>query len=259
MKVLPALFVSICILALTAPASAQLSATMGGGYAHISGDGEVQSDWNSNGAVALAVPRTLLNFQGDFGYARPSTGQGSDSDMNGGISAFLANRMYRTGAVISYTDIGFTGGSNHLVNYGGFGEVFVGPLTFGAKGGGFNGNNAIGGLYGGAEATTYFLKDLALTGTVDYARFSSTHVMNAFNETDFSAQGEWLVSSLMPISLYGGYTFSSLSRAPNGQASTIFAGVRIYLNGIHAFSLEERQRTDTVSWANHFGPIGANL
>ena len=261
MKLYSALLASACVLALAAPASAQISALLGTSYSHISADSLSINSWNINGQGAFALPDTGFNFQGQAGYSNISGEGANANDWNVGGTAFWAQDMFRLGATLNYDSIsvGGVGGNAHTTSYGGFAEWFPGILTLGVKGGGVSGSlsgfGSGSGSYVGGEAIVYPLPNLAVSGDIDYAGASGA------NETDLTAQAEWLVSDEVPVSLYGGYTHASiaLSGLPSNGGDMVFGGLRFYLNGTGSTTLMDRQRTGTANWASSFGPLATHL
>ncbi len=120
-------------------------------------------------------------------------------------------------------------------------------ITFGVKGGGYNGSHDIDGAYAGANLTWYVHQDIALSGGYDY-----THLNHAGNENDWTLKAEWLVSERTPFSIYGGYTNSDISHG-GPTINTWFAGVRYYFDG-DAAPLVARQRNGAETWGTSFGP-----
>jgi hypothetical protein len=260
MKLHSVLLASACVLALAVPASAQVSGTIGGGYAHVDAYQLNLNDWNINGAVLASLPGTGFNFQGNGGWSNLSSGALSANEWNGGASVYWSNHLFRAGGTFNYTDFTSSGSGGHLVNYGGFGEFFLGSFTFGEKAGGFNQNGGVRGIYSGSEVVWFPIPDLALSGALDYTTFDNTNFQPQFHELDFSPQVEWLVSEDVPISAYAGYTFANDSGSGlSSNSNILFAGIRLYLNGVESSSLIDRQRNGTANWATSFGPAGTSF
>lgn len=263
MKLYSALFASACVLALAAPASAQWAGTAALGYGHAELDSVGINEGILNGAAAYTVSDGF-NVEGDVGYEHLSSQtngvDGANWDWNLGGSAFWADAMFRAGATVNYSSIKFgtNDGSINFTNYGAFGEYFLDCVTLGVKGGGFSGSDSISGDYFGGEAVGYAMPDLALSGMIDYTKVNG--VSNDINETDFTLQGEWLFSHAIPVSLYTGYTYTSLKAGPaDDHVNTFFVGVRFYTNGSQDETLDQHQRTGTLGWATSFQPFSANL
>lgn len=264
MKFLYSVFASVCAMALAEPASAQLFGTVQTGYAHINFDHAGFSNWNVSGAGALTLPSTKIGVQGNLSYAGISGNSENISDFGAGGTAYWSQQFFRIGAAADYDSIGSGSGSNgtssssRTISYGGFAEGFINRFTIGAKGGGFSGSgsDSSGGIYFGGEAVVYPTHDLALSATVDYANF--TNSLHGYGETDFTTQGEWLLSEEIPVSAYAGYTVASLG-GPVRSSNMIFVGFRFYANDNGTMPLVYHQRYGTVGWPASFGPIGANL
>ena len=265
MKVFLALAVSTCVLASATSASAQAAITLDGGFALASVGPITLDDWNANGALSVPLDDDL-DVQGNLSFAKLTGSDVGENAWNLGATAtYWPAHTFRIGVTTDYENasantLDHNSSSTHVFNYGGFAELFAGIFTLGAKGGGFTGNAGASGSYVGGEATTYLFRDFALTGTIDYAGFQGSNIGQGFNETDFTAEGEWLIWERAPITLFCGYTFAVFSGFDRpGNGDVMFVGVRLYANGSRARDLIDRQRTGTVGWAANFGPVGASL
>jgi|HubBroStandDraft_2_1064218.scaffolds.fasta_scaffold29961_2 hypothetical protein len=264
MKLYSALFASACVLAMAAPASAQFAGTIGADYTHVSVHSDSANIWNINGQGAFNVPDTGFNVQGNVGYSNLSADSENGNVWRGGGAAFFSDEMFRIGATATYSSFEVHDfASINFTNYGGFAEWFPGMFTLGVKGGGVNiSANAFGldgnanGAYVGGEAVAYVMPDLALEGTVDYTDFS-----HGLHETDFTPQVEWMLSEDVPVSVYGGYTYSSLSASQfsSGNANTFFIGLRFYMDTNGSQALIDRQRSGVVNWGTSFTPLASAL
>jgi len=212
-----------------------------------------------NGSIAMPLSDSGINLQGDVGFDRLSDSVGANTVLNLGATGFWAADMFRVGATVNFADVryGTNSGSLNFVNYGAFGEFFLDSFTFGAKGGGFSGSHNFSGAYAGGEVLGYAMPDLAFSGMVDYAKMDISPL--DIKETDLTAQGEWLVSERVPLSIYGGYTHTSFAGIGIDNANTIFVGVRFYFNPRGTETLEDRQRKGSVGWGAAFQPLGAHF
>jgi hypothetical protein len=261
MRILTVMLASACAITFAVPASAQFSATLGGGYSHIDAEHISLNDWNTDGAAsyALGVPGIVL--QADAGYTNLSGDSVNINEWTGGGAFFWSGAEFRGGAAVNYSGIGGDA-SGHLVNTGGFFEWFPGMFTVGVKGGGFSASGNEDGSYVGAEAAFYAMPNLSLSATFDYTDISDTVglIDIGSHETDISPQVEWLVSDEIPVSVYGGYTYANVSSSGvSGNGNIFFVGLRFYTNGTGATSLMDRQRSGTVGWAASFKPLAQAL
>ena len=155
--------------------------------------------------------------------------------------------MGRIGGTVGYNGLSGSGaGTFNVTNYGGFAEWYAAPMfTVGVKGGGATasagGFGSGSATYVGGEAVVYALPDLALNADIDYLSISGG------NLTSYGGTAEWLVSEHVPVSVYGGYTYSEFSGG-GGHLSTWMVGLKFYLNGNGASTLADRQRTGNANW-----------
>jgi len=250
---------TVCVVAAAAfaasPALADFNGTLQGDYSNLSSNqgGGSANVWGGQGTGEFGLGMGGLSAQVDTGYhdATASGGGGSLNDWNIDGDLFWLGSMGRIGAAVGYQDLSGDGVSGHLTNYGGFAEWYAGHwLTIGVKGGGLDasagfggGSGSSSGSYIGGEALVYPMHDFALSGTIDYFSISS-----GGNLTNYGVNAEWLVSETMPVSVYGGYTRTEISDG-GGGLNTWMIGVKLYLNGNGATTLEDRQRSGTVGWA----------
>ncbi len=248
---------SVCALALgllpLAAAHADgwpgFSGTLSGDYANLHANGGGSADsWGGTGAAKFNFGTAPFAAQFDGGYHNINGSGASVDDWNLDGSVMWLAPMGRAGAVVGYNNLN-GGGSAHVTNYGGYGEWFAGPgFTLGGKAGGFSGSGSTDGYYLGGQVVGYLGGSFALSGAVDY-----THLSHAGNDTDYTARGEYLISQRVPVSIYGGYTYSSFSGG-GGHLDTWFVGLKFYCNGSGEQSLADRQRGGPVSWPIQFGP-----
>jgi hypothetical protein len=237
------------LVSLTA-ASAQpldgFSGMLQGDYANINSSrgGPDANVYGVSGSGLFPLGWSGLNFQGDVGYHDYVTSGQNVDNFNFAGDLFWRMPQGLVGGTVGYDTLNHP--DTDITHYGGFGEYYTGPITFAAKGGGFSGDDH--GYYLGGKVQGYATPDFALSGSVDYYKFNR---FSNFHETDYTAQGEWLVSETMPVSVIGGYTYSDL---PAGHTSTVFAGLRFYINPVQGDTLVDRQRNGSLDWSKSFSP-----
>lgn len=249
---------SACVLSLAAFAQGAQAQPMTGfsgmldlDYANINGSkGAGDANVYGGGGSGL-FSFGAINLQGDASYHDYIVGGPNVSNWNAGGEAFWRGMMGTLGATGGYDSLDHP--NAHITHYGGFGEYYLNSITFAAKGGGFSGTASADGYYAGGEVLGYLAPNFALSGNVNYYHFNHTVANPNFHETDFTAEGEWLMSQRVPVSLYGGYTFSDYSGA---HANTFFVGLRFYMNPASNAPLIERQREGTLDWSRAFNPTG---
>jgi len=242
-----------CALALSAvPLSAALatdfSGTLSGDYANISASaGSSANSWGGNGQGTFGLGSNW-SVELDAGYHNLSASGSSIDNWTVAGDAFWTGMSGRLGAQVGYgsTNGGF--GTLHATNYGVVGEWWANPnLTVSGKFGGFNATGGTNGYYGGGAVTGYIHSNFALSGGIDY-----THISHLGNDTDYTVQGEWLVSQTTPISVFGGYTYSQISGF--SHLNTWFVGLRLYCDGPGAGTLVDRQHQGSLLTTDGFGP-----
>jgi hypothetical protein len=237
------------------------SGTLQGQYSNISAGsgGGSANTWGGSGSGAFDLGWSGLKLQVDGGYQGiSSSGGGSVDDWNVDGAFFWQGHQGRIGGTVGYN--GFNGGgigNVNITNYGGFAEWYAAPMfTVGVKGGGASANSGGGGngtaTYVGGEAVFYAMPNLALNANIDY--FSEGGGNG--NITSYGGTAEWLVSDHVPVSVYGGYTYSQLPSG-GGHLSTWLVGLKFYLNGNGATTLVDRQRTGNANWGTQTNLINA--
>jgi hypothetical protein len=247
----------VCALALSAIpfTSAMAEAPMGfagnigGEYKYITCDG---CSGESAGGVDGSGAFGFGQFAGqvDTGY---QAFNGGNIWYVGG-SFFWAPAGGRLGANVGYSAAHASPLDLHVTNYGGWGEIYGGDaLTFGLKGGGLSitvpacpsayGCDTTGGYVGG-DVTGYATPNLAISGRADYFDF------NGANIWDLSANVEFLFSSAVPVAIYGGYTYTSISGG-GGNANQFIIGVKLYTGA--GMTLVENHRNGAVGWIGTLG------
>jgi len=241
-----------CALVLSTVASgaalAGFSGTFSGEYAnlHASGGGSADS-WGGDAQGMFGVA-PAWSFEVDGGYHNLSASGASEDIWNVSGDAIWTGMKGRLAAQVGYSDTSGIGSLN-ATNYGLVGEWWAGPnFTLSGKGGGFSGSAGLNGYYVGGALTGYIHNDFALSGGIDY-----TSLNHGGSETDYTAEGEWLVSESTPISVFGGYTYSDISGF-GGHLDTWFAGLRFYTDGPAPMSLSDRQHQGALLTTDSFGP-----
>lgn len=243
----------IAAVAIAAPASAaNFDGVFSGDYSHLDANGGGSAnEWGASGSGAFGFGG---NWAGelDGGYHNID-GSGSNlSVWNVDGSIMWRGAQGRAGVVVGYQDANGGGTSINATNYGAFGEWYAGPqFTIGVKGGAFNGSHSISGDYLGARVTGYIMPNLSLSGEYDY-----THLQHLGNENDYSADVEWMFSQTTPVSIYAGYTNSSISGA--GTINTWSVGIKLYTDPM-AGSMVDRQREGAATWGTSWHPLAFAL
>jgi hypothetical protein len=212
--------------------------TLSGAYGWSSGDSDA---WQIGGSGAFPLGMGDFAAQVDASYSSVA-----DVDIFGlGGSAYWAPAMGRAGLTVSWTTFDEGSADFDSFSYGLFGEYFASDaITLAVKGGGLTisvdafGTSAsdTGGYVGGA-LIGYLIPNLALQAEVNYITLSG------FDGTTFGIGAEYLVSSALPISIFGGYT-----RDTDSDADTWLIGVRFYA-GPSGMTLVEKHRNGTLGWA----------
>ncbi|MBV9330510.1 MAG: hypothetical protein JOZ55_03040 [Alphaproteobacteria bacterium] len=232
-------------------ANADVSAIAGADYDHVSlsgGNGSADG-FDAGGAVAIPLGWSGLNVQGQGGYSYLShvLGPYSANQLNIGGTVYWADPTWRIGGVYNYIANNAIGSTFKLNEYGGAAEFFFAPeITLAANGGGFSGNFHVSGWYVGGHATGYIMPDLGITGAVEYTDATTLGAPGSTGtEVDLTAQGEWLVSEEIPVSVFGGYTYSSLNSGfgLGSNGNTFFVGLKLRLNESGAGDLVDRDRS----------------
>jgi hypothetical protein len=230
-------------------ANASVSGTLSGSYASDT-DNSLGDLWNLNGSLTGMVGGNWgLEATGGYHSLSISGGGGNLDIWNVGGSAFWAMSQGRLAATVNYYSTSTSGLDLNVTSYGVGGEWYAGPqFTVALKGGGQTlsafGGNASGG-YAGGMLKWYAMPNLAISGQVDYAEFSGTHI------TSEGVQVEWMFSNTMPLSIYGGYShdeFGSGGFFGSADANTFNVGVKFYFNNPTGGSLVDRQRSGSLGY-----------
>jgi hypothetical protein len=263
---------------IASPAFADVSnftSVWGAGYSNTSGDGlSHANDWSFVGSVAVDTDWLHnMSVQGDASYQSLTLRYSGDGDDGGehtgdwslAISPFWRMDWGRFGVNLGaqkYTYNGYyvyDNGATSSENAGLFAEWYLGPnLTLAGKGGWWEGDERDyygdtyhdNGGYVGGQAIWYAMPDLAVTGTIDYVGYKG-----GYNETNYGATAEWLVSETTPISIYGGWMGTSFSHG-GGSVNTWLVGVKVYTDQNGSSTLVDRQRSGSSTWDTKFNPTG---
>lgn len=222
------------------------SAYVSGGYSYLdtSGGGGHLNDGNVNAAALLPLGALNIQVNGAYDGLSGSGASGHIDNVSG--SVFYGNTMGRIGATVGYGDIGagsgvlgISGGTTDTT-FGGFGELYGrDTLTVGVKGGDIHVSGTDVAFVGG-EVTGYVLPDLALRGSIDYAKVNDVHA------TSYGVRGEYLISERVPISVFAAYNYADVGGL-SGHANIFSVGLTIYLGSGHG-SLLQHQRSGPDVW-----------
>jgi hypothetical protein len=239
-----------------------VSGTLGGSYANDTSAGG--SDlWNIDGSLTG-------RFDGNWGLEAVGGYHGLSGDLspnldiwNIGGSAFWGASTGRVAASVNYYSTSITGIDLHVTSYGVGGEWYAGPnFTVALKGGGntvdvsgFGASASESGGYAGGMLQWYALPNFAVSGAVDYAKQFGGHA------TSETIKGEWLFSSTMPVSLFGGYQHVDVNAGGAGFAGgdagdILFVGLKFYMNGDGSQTLVDRQRNGSLGYIAEAPVVG---
>jgi len=232
-----------------ADAPVDFSGTLTGSYANADVSG-VTADLFGGDASGAVRFGEHWNMEANAGYRHVTAPGLHANDWQFGGGFFWKDGKGRIGPVAGYESVDTNIGSDHVSFEGAGGDWFLADdATISTKGGGFNGSGGLSGYYVGGGFTAYWQRDVAFSGTVDYAHAAGTGA-----ETDYTMQGEWLVSERVPFSVYGGYTYADITSL-GGHTNVWFLGVRFYTNGDGSHTLVDRQRNGPLGWSGAFAPI----
>ena len=218
---------------------------------------ESADSWNIGGSGAFGFT-DMFAGQIDLSYNHLSV-EDEDQDVWGiGGALFWAPGFGRLGASLHYNtanvDTGLGDFDIDLFQYGAFGEWFAGNfVTVGAKAGGvsysFDDDDSESGWYAGGALTGYLMPNLAINGNIDFIGLSDVDL----DTTNYGIGAEYLVSEMLPISIFGGYTRSNIDAGGFDIDSDIWSiGLRIYTNG-NGVTLVERHRNGAVGAIGNVG------
>jgi hypothetical protein len=218
-----------------------------GNYSHLSTSGSSINMWGGDAAGAFGFGNSNLAAEGDVGYHSLSDSGTSVQVWNAAGHFIYAPMGGRLGATIQYETINCCGTNVHVTDYGLFGEAFLDNVTVGGNFGGvsaeantFFGGGSANGWYGSAGFTGYVIPNLGLTGMINYTHFSGGSI------TNYTAAAEWLISEFgLPLSIYGGYTYTQLSNSGADHLDQWFLGLKVYTNG-NGMTLMDKHRNGTL-------------
>ena len=244
-----ALIASVPFASAMAAAPMGFAGTLSGAYGSSSCDGCDSTDaWTIGGSGAFG-----LGAGGQFGgQIDASYNSVSDVDVFGlGGSLFWAPAMGRAGGTIFWATADESGVNVDGFTYGVFGEYYVGnAITIAAKGGGLSlsadaygfSDTETGGYIGGA-LTGYIIPNLAIQGDITFSSVSD------LDTTNYGIGAEFLVSEMVPISIFGGYSRSNVEIfGIDADVDTWMIGLRFYA-GAAGPTLVDKHRNGTVGWA----------
>jgi hypothetical protein len=250
------------------PAAAQIAGFAGFadlGYSHVNPDedylGDAWNNWTVGAGIAFPVDEIAgIAWQLDGNYTSQTTDGASGIVWNLGGSLWWGGEQARVGINVNYETMTDWGS---LTNGGVFGEWYLGNFTVAAKGGWlWGGGTPTGGRgnYLGGQVGGYFMPNLwvgaAATwsdlvsgatlvggGIVPPPCFGPTCGRRDLTETNITVDAEFLVSQALPISVFGGYTFTKWQVSENVSnpliaaggdfnTNTLFIGARLYLGGM---------------------------
>jgi len=253
-----ALVVSVPIAPAMAAAPMGFAGTIGASYGQVDCDdcGDSSDAWTIDGSGAFGFG-PMFGGQVDVGYTSLD-----ETDLFGvGGSLFWAPAMGRAGVSLLWQTteqdlFGFDVDVDGLT-YGVFGEYYVGDyFTIGAKGGGVSVNfdaggadDDVSGSYIGAALTGYVMPNLAIQGDVLFTGVDDFLGSDEdLDTTTFTIGAEYLVSEMVPIAIYGAYSFGNTEIAGEDLDTNKWTiGARFYF-GAGGPTLVDKHRNGTLGW-----------
>jgi hypothetical protein len=204
-----------------------------------------------------------INVQLDGNYSHNWASHESAESWNIGGSIFWAGMENRVGANVNYNTVTHAG---TLTNFGVFGEQYFGNFTGMAKGGWLSTSGTLIGGHGnylGAALSGYFVPDLAVTGSIDWADVVTGLANVSFsrediNITQWGIGAEWLFSEDYGVSIYGGYAYDQVHAFGFKDHDNVWhVGFRWYMGG---GSLMDHHRNGNLNpWLPGVSISGSNL
>jgi hypothetical protein len=245
------------LTAADAAAPMGFAGAIGGAYGQSSCEGCDSSDaWTLGGSGAFG-------FGPSFGAQVDASYSGAnDNDIFGlGGSLFWAPVFGRLGASVQWqtTDDDFSGFTIDVnaLTYGVFGEFYLGNfLTVAAKGGGLSVDFDDGtvsatetGSYAAAALTGYVMPNLALQADVTFGGIDDFFDSGeSLDTTAFAVGAEYLVSEMVPVAIFGGYSFGNVEfLGVDTDVDTWVIGVRFYF-GAAGPTLVDKHRNGSLGW-----------
>ncbi len=243
------ILITVCAAALLASgaASAQVTGTLGGGYARVT-DGGGADIFGLNGSVAAPFGGGF-SFEGTGSYHNASPGRLDIWTMGGNV--FTDTFFGRMAFGAMHGGVGF----GHATSYGvGADWFYSSDLTFSLKGGGNYATGGNTGGYVGAQAMFYANPNLALSVSADYAGNSSPLAASTIGDLNTEkVRAEWQFSDSLPLSVYGGYQRYEVAGT---DANALFIGLKFYMDG--ASNLVGHHRTGSLGYIGQsFYQIGS--
>jgi hypothetical protein len=244
------LFLAGCAALLsTVPFAANAAAPMG--FAGTAGVGYGSSDdtdtWTIGGSGAFGFNPT---FGGQLDLSYNSI---EDADGFGiGGSLFWAPAMGRVGGTLQSASFDDAGVDISAFGYGIFGELYASDrFTIAGKAGGvttevdvLGSTGSESGFYGGAALLGYAMPNLAIQGDFVFAEPADD-----FSTSTFGINAEFLVSETMPISIFGGWSWTNIDiGGTEADGDGFMIGLRFYF-GVSGPTLVDKHRNGTLGWA----------
>jgi hypothetical protein len=257
------LLLSAGVLALAALPLSQANAaapmgfvgTVGAAYGSTSVD-DVDGDadtWILGGSGAFGFG-PQFGAQVDVSYNSVSV---DDEDADGfglGGSVFWAPAMGRAGVSLQWGSASEGPVDVDTLVYGIFGEYYAGDFfTLAGKAGLFNvevdvegfDSDSEDGYYLGGAVTGYAMPNLAIQGDILFASADDLDL----DGTTFGIGAEFLVSEMVPIAIFGGYSWSNVEVGGfDVDSDTWMIGARFYF-GAAGPTLVDKHRNGTLGWA----------
>jgi hypothetical protein len=241
---------ALCAFAFTPAMAAAPGGYIDGGYAYTNASGSGSShlnDWNVTGAVNVPFGASAFSGQLDANYhGISSSGSSSVHTDAGELSVMWTAPMGRIGATAGATEIGGSGSSSHLNNYGGFGVLYPNAQwTIGAKGASVTCSGCSSATVWGGRVMGYPTSNVALNVDYDSLQLSGSNVHT------WSAGGEWQPTP-QPWTVRLGYANSS-SSGGSGHLNSYSINFRWYFGG--AGTLVQHHRDGAEPWGTKIDPF----
>ncbi|MGH6958786.1 MAG: hypothetical protein ACREEW_19145 [Caulobacteraceae bacterium] len=225
--------------------------TVSGSYSYLTANhGANANIWSVQGA-GIAPVMGDFSVQLKAGYDGLGLKGGDFNNWRVSGAASWDSARGRLGVNSGFDALNGLGTNLDFVNYGAYGEFYVGPrITLGLRGGGATGwasalgarSNDFNGGYVGGEGIYYLMPDLDAQGHVEY------DTVGGLRQTNVGLQAEYLYSQDLPISGWVGYDYTHFDGAGVSLDDNKFSvGLRYYIGG--SGSLVNHQRTGVDDWA----------
>ena len=168
------------------------------------------------------------------------------------VSLAWRKQDWRFGPSFGYQNNSSAGFSASTYNVGGYFDYYHSDaFTFSGKGGGFWSSPGSNGYYVGGGLTGYLCPNFAARGSVDYTRWSA---FGGSDETDYTLSAEYRFRGKLPLSLYGGYTYSEFAPGSSFHVNTLFLGLKYHFDDRFE-TLRDRDRGGTLGSSTYFAPL----